>query len=128
VTAVGHGVALTAILFFAVLALVALLATIDHTTYGDHIPHLESLYVTANGTDSANDFMAWYARENGKSIPIVLGVVQVAVANAAVENVDRHIVGTRIPAFEGKGLQRLFRLMNCVTLGFQRECSYRWGK
>jgi len=57
--------------------------------------------------DLADDLVA---RDHGKdrSTPFVAGLVDVGMANTAIENVDRHVVGMRRAALDGEGSERRF--------------------
>ena len=55
--------------------------------------------VGANGGDFADDLVAGHQRVHGYT-PLVACLMDVGMADAAVENIDRHVVGARAAAFE----------------------------
>jgi hypothetical protein len=67
--------------------------------------------------DLANDLVA---RDHGKdrSAPFVARLVNVGMANAAIENIDQHIVGAWGAALEGKGRKRRGCRLRRIGRGF----------
>src|SRR5690606_41524354 len=79
-------------------------AAVHHATDADDVADLESGYLIAYVADAADDFMARYRGVEGV-VPLVAHRVQIGVTDAAIENVDLHIPGSRCPALEVEGLQ-----------------------
>ncbi|GEN22274.1 hypothetical protein HCU01_02230 [Halomonas cupida] len=105
--AIGHGEAFLAELFQSVVAGLAVAAGIDHTANTDQITWLVLRDVVAHGSDSADDLVARY-NWVGSHSPVISSEVQIAVADTAVEDIDRDIIGARraaleIPQFQWRG-------------------------
>ncbi len=74
-------------------------ARVDHAANPDQIAYFVLGDIRTDRGDFADDLVAGHKRVNGNA-PFVARLVDVGVANAAVENLDRHVVGTRAAAFE----------------------------
>src|SRR5690606_1506253 len=98
---VGAGIALPTELLFALVALVALLATVDHTAHGDVITDFVVGDPGADVGDSADNLVAGSDRVVA-SAPIITRGVQIRMANAAVKNLHSDIVGP-----QGASLERI---------------------
>ncbi|MNH10768.1 hypothetical protein D3C79_702570 [compost metagenome] len=98
-------------------------AGVDHAADADQVTDLIAADVGADGGDLADDFVAGHQRVDGDA-PFVAGLVNVGVAHATVENLDRHIVGTRAAALEGHGRQGRGGRLGGVTDG----CVHRASK
>ena len=86
----------------------AVAAGIDHAADRGEIAGLELRHVAANLHDAADDFMAGDHGIDGVP-PFVAGLVQVGVADAAVEDLDDHIGGERVATLDGKGASGKWR-------------------
>jgi hypothetical protein len=84
------------------MALVAVLAGVDHAADGHEITHLVALDLVADLGDAADDLMAG---DNGvlAPAPVVAGHVQVGVADAAIEDLHSDVVAAQGPALEVEG-------------------------
>ena len=103
--AVGRNEAVFAVLLEIVFAGFAVAAAIDEAADADKVASLELADVRADAAHAADDFMT---RHHGvyRATPVVTGGVQVAVADAGVEDVDNDIIGARRAVFEGEGGER----------------------
>jgi hypothetical protein len=77
-------------------------ARIDHATDTDQIADFMLGDVRTYRCHFAYDLVAWHQRLNGNA-PLVAGLMDVGMADAAVENIDCHIVGPWAAAFEFHG-------------------------
>ena len=92
-------------------ALRALPARIDETADADRVAGPEPGDVGAGLGDPADDFVARHHREH-RPAPFVAGLVDVRVANAAIEDVDQHLVRAGLAAVDrkrGQGRKRVLR-------------------
>ena len=103
--AVSRDEAVFAVLLEIVLAGFAVAAAIDEAADADEVAGLELADLRADAAHAADDFMT---RHYGvyRAAPVVAGGVQVAVADAGVEDVDDDIIGARRAVFEGEGGER----------------------
>ena len=79
-----------------------------HPTAGE-IAGLQLAHVRADTHDATHDFVPRHHRIQ-RVAPVVPTLVQIRVADAAVENLDLHVQGTRIAALEierGQGRLRI---------------------
>ena len=74
-------------------------ARVDHAANADQIADFVLGDVRTDGGDFADDLVAGHQRVNGDA-PLVARLMDVGMADAAVENLDRHVVGARAAAFE----------------------------
>ena len=112
--AVGAGVAFAARLLFALAALVAGLAAVHHAADGHGVAGLVAGDRGAHLGHAADDLVAGHDRIGGPA-PVVAGHVQVRVADAAVENLQRDVVRAQGPAFEIKARQWRGRMFGGIT-------------
>jgi hypothetical protein len=77
----------------------AVAARVDHATDADQIADLVFSNVRTDGGNFAYDFVAGHQWVNSNA-PLVARLMDVGMADAAVENVDRNVVGPRAAAFE----------------------------
>ena len=80
-----------AVLLDASSARLAALARVNHTADANLVAHLKLGYLGADGGDLADNFVAGDERVNAAA-PVVAGTVQVAVADAAINNIDVYII------------------------------------
>ena len=92
---VGVGGTALAVLLPALGAGAARLAAVHHAAHADHITGLDTLHGAAHGAHAADDLVPRH-RGIDRAPPVVARRVQVRVADAAVEDVDHHIFGTRV--------------------------------
>ncbi len=91
------------------LALGAGAVGIHHAADGGEVADFEFRYRGADFGDAADDLMAGDARIDGRhdAAPLVAGLVEVGVADAAEENLDLYVVLGRIaPRDRGGGKRR----------------------
>ena len=74
-------------------------AGIHEAANGGDVAFLEFFDVRADLDDASDDFLARHARVGG-AVPFVAGNMHVRVADAAVKNLDLHIVRAGIPALK----------------------------
>ena len=80
-------------------------AGIDQAADGGEVAHLEFRDRAADLYDAADDFVAGHHRVDGV-VPFVARLVQVGVADAAIEDVDDDVGGQRFAALDGKWRER----------------------
>src|SRR5690606_29335228 len=97
------------------LAILAVPATVDDAADPDQIAHLIPRHLRADRTHAADDFMARHTGELGAG-PFGTHLVQVRVADAAVEDVDLHIMRARSAAGDLHGFERLGAGVGAVGL------------
>src|SRR5690606_5215525 len=88
------------------LAILAVPATADGAADPHQIAHLIPRHLRAARTHAADDFMARHTGESGAG-PFGTYLVQVRVADAAIEDVDLHIMRARRAAGDLHGFERL---------------------
>jgi hypothetical protein len=105
---VGQGQADFAILLFAGAATGARSARIDHAADGGDVAFLEFLHRAAHLNDPADDFVPRHAGVDGRHdhLPFVAHLVQVGMANAAVQNFDLNVLRTRGAALQSERRHR----------------------
>ena len=103
--AVSRDEAVFAVLLEIVFAGFAVAAAIDEAADADEVAGLELADLRADAAHAADDFMT---RHHGvyRAAPVVAGGVQVAVADAGVEDVDNDVISARRAVFEGEGGER----------------------
>ncbi len=96
---IGLGHATAGHLFHALVALVAILAGVNHATRRDGIANLVLRHFVTDFNHAANGLVVG---SNGisRSAPVVRGSVQIRVADAAVDNLHGHVVQTQRTAFK----------------------------
>lgn len=82
-----------------------MVARVDHAADPDPITHFEFADLAADGHHSTDDFMTRYDGIVGPA-PVIASGVQIGVADAAIKNVDFHIIGARWSASDGVQRQR----------------------
>ena len=99
---------------------------VDHAADGGEIAGLELGDGGADLGDAADDFMAGHARIDGghHAAPLVAGLVEVGVADAAEEDFDLHVVFGGIAARDGGGGKRRSRTGNGISFGFVHEITF----
>ncbi len=114
------------ILFFTSLATGADAAGTHHAAYRREVALFEFLDGAANLDDAAHDFMA---RDAGIHrwhcfLPLVACLMQIRVANAAIKNLDLHVLRARSAAGDAVPRKRSGRAMCGKSLG--RKTCGRW--
>ncbi len=102
---VGADGALLTVGFLAGAAVGADAAGVGDHADGGEVALAELGYVAAGGDDAADDLMAGHHGIEGVA-PFVAGLVDVGMADAVVEDLERDIFRTGIAAIEGKGHER----------------------
>ncbi len=113
---VGRRCIFHAIGLFARMAWLALLAGVHIAADPDHVAGLELADLAADRCYPADDLMARNGGIDGVS-GMIAGMVKIGMAHAAIEDVDRHVVGTQVPAGEGEGLQIGVCALRCIGFG-----------
>ena len=83
----------------------AFTAAIDHAANADEVAGLEFPHDATDCAHAADDFVTRNDGIDGAA-PVVARGVQVAVADAGIEDVDNDVVGARRTGGEGKGRKR----------------------
>ena len=109
--------AIAAQLFFAFVALIAVHAGIDQTAHRDMIAHLVPGYAGADGDHASDDFVAGHRRILGVA-PIVMAVMQIGMADPAIEDFHCHIARLQRTPFERKRDQRAGTGMRRISDSF----------
>jgi hypothetical protein len=81
--------------------ILALPAGVYKTSYTSQVAHLESFNMIAHLCYTAYNFMAGYHRVNS-ILPLIAYLVQVGVANAAVQDLYLYIMRAWLPALQAK--------------------------
>jgi hypothetical protein len=92
------------------------LAAVDETANPDRIADLEPGDLAADRADESHDFVTWNARIN-RALPFGPHLVEVRVADAAISDVDLHIVRTRLAALDLDRLERPVGGIGAIGLG-----------
>ena len=102
---IGLDIAFEAVLLKPGATRIAVAAGVDHTADAREIARFEFLHVAADRRDAANDFVA---RHEGiaAEAPVVARLMEIGMADAAVEDFQHHIIGARGAAGKFKGSQR----------------------
>lgn len=105
---VGEGRRAIAELLLPALAARAGTAGIDQAAHGDEIADLELGGRAAGARDAADDLVARHAGvdRGHEGLPLVAGLVDVGVTDAAVQHLDLHIVRLRVAALDGRRCER----------------------
>jgi len=72
---------------------------VNDAAHADEFAFTEAVRIGAQGGDSANDLVTRHDRKV-RGAPVVVHFADVAVADTAVENINNHIIRTRITALE----------------------------
>ncbi|MNF62514.1 hypothetical protein D3C84_441980 [compost metagenome] len=96
---VGHGRAFEAVLLKVRLARFAGAARVDHAANPDQVAYLVLSDIRTDRGDFSDDLVAGHQRVNGDT-PFVARLVDIGVADAAVKDFDRDVIGARAAAFE----------------------------
>ncbi len=75
-------------------------AGVDHAAYGSVVAYFEFLYRRADFADDADDLVARNHGVHGVA-PLIAGLVDVGVADAAELDVDENVIGARLAVFGG---------------------------
>ncbi|KAF1855195.1 hypothetical protein Lal_00003742 [Lupinus albus] len=123
---VGLGVALAAQLLLALAALVALHAGIHHAAHCHVVADLVARHRRADLDHPADDLVAGHDGVQAEA-PVVARLVQVGVADAAVEDFHRHVVGAQFAALELEGCERCSGGLRGITDCEHEQYSRGWG-
>ncbi|CAI8970677.1 hypothetical protein EMIT0P294_50214 [Pseudomonas sp. IT-P294] len=96
---ISHGRTFEAVLLQVRLTGFAAAAGIDHAADANQIADFVPGDIRTNGGNFAYDLVARHQRVNGNA-PLVAGLMDVGMTDAAVENVDGNVVSARAAAFE----------------------------
>src|SRR6185437_3209923 len=106
----------------AFLALGTGAAAIHHAADTDDLARLEAGDVLADPGHLADDFMPGHGRKL-HAIPFAARGMQVAVADAAIENLHGDVPGARLPPVEGKRGKRRGRGLGGIGFGLHENSS-----
>jgi hypothetical protein len=119
----GKDRAFFAELFEVVLAAFTNAAGIHHATDAGDVAFLELLDARADFRDASDDFMAGHAGISG-AMPFVADGMHVRVTDAAIENLDLHVVLAGITALKVEWRERRRGALGCVSIGFHNIDSF----
>lgn len=119
---VGEDQTRVAVLLLPMPALGALAAGIDKDTDADFVSDLVLANFAADSRDDSRDFVARNHGEYGAT-PLIAGLMNVGMTNAAKLDVDDHVVLARLAAFKRIGRQRSLDGHRGVTLGLTHGAS-----
>lgn len=102
---IGLNISLFAILLKPMLTRLANATRVNHTTNRGEIAGFKFADFTADGTNPPDNLMSRNNRIGAKT-PVVARLMKVGVANAAIEDIDNHVIRSRLTAFKGKRSQR----------------------
>lgn len=97
-TVISLDIAFFAVLLQPLFAGVAFATRIDHTADARQIAGFKFGHLVAHRRNTANDFMAWHQRILTEA-PVVTGLMEIGVTHAAIEDLQRHVIGARGTAF-----------------------------
>jgi hypothetical protein len=103
-TVVRSGETVFAVLLFALMAGMAMPTTVDHATDAGQITDLEATDAVTDGDHAANDFVPGDTGILGV-VPLAASRVQIRMANAAIQNLDLHILRARVAAVQFERVQ-----------------------
>src|SRR2546422_5058443 len=101
-------------------------ARIDDAAHADEVALAEAGSAGALGYDSADDLVAWYDRKV-RVLPVVVHLVHVAVADAAIEDLDLDVVRSRFAPFDRHGSNRRLRCAGAVGRSLPGHGQARTG-
>ncbi len=107
---VGADEAVLAVLLEAFRAARAGAAGVDQTADADQLADLEARHLRANRGDAAHDFVARHHRED-RVAPFVARLVQIGVADAAVQHVDLDVEFAQVARLEFERGEFGFRVL-----------------
>ncbi|MFT3765446.1 MAG: hypothetical protein QM820_08030 [Minicystis sp.] len=117
---VGPDPAVLAILLQALLAGRADAARVDQAADTGVVAGLELGHLGAHPLDAADDLVAWHHGIGGVR-PLVADLMDVRVADSAVEDPDQDVVLARVAALEGEGPQRRGVVVRSIAFGLQHD-------
>ena len=98
-------------------------ARIDHAAHADQIADLVLGDLVANSRDLADDFVARHQRVSGEA-PVIARLVDVGVANAAVQHFDGNVVRSWGATVELHGRQRCLGILGGITDSVVSDCGH----
>jgi hypothetical protein len=113
---VGLDHAFNAEVLLSLFAGVAVPAGVDDDADGRDLTGLEPGDTAAGGGDTAYNLVTGNHGKAGES-PLVSRLVEIGVANPAIEDIDGDIGGTGLAAGEGEGGKRRLRVERGITFG-----------
>jgi hypothetical protein len=126
---VGEDGAGGAELFVAIAAVFAGAAGIHQAAHGGEVADLEFFDAGADFDDAAEDFVAGHAGIGG-AVPFVAGDMDIGVADAAVQDLDLHVLRAGLAALDDGRGERRGCVQNRISFGVKhrRIFSTGWGK
>ena len=90
------------------------------------ISGLESIDILSDVGHSADNLMAGHdrVRRRKPAGPVVADRMQVRMADAAIQNLDDHVVRPRLAALKAKWNQCVRRRLCCITPYIHSHCSF----
>lgn len=101
-------------------------ATVDQAAHAGQVADLELRDGAAHRADATDDLVARHAGV-GRHAPVTVREMDVRMADAAVEDVDPHILRLQRTALEGEGRKGLVRGMRRPGIGSGHRMSPRVG-
>ncbi len=117
---VSEAAAALAVLLHAAVAHLAVLAGVHHAAHADDVAWVVLLCFRAGTNHAADDFVAGDHGELG-SAPLIAHLVNIAVANTAIKNLDQNVLGAELAPLKGIGRQHGVRGKCGVALGRDHE-------
>lgn len=102
---IGLDIALFTILLQPLFAGLTFAARIDHTTNTGQIADAQFCDTVTNGFHATNNFMTRNNRIFTES-PVITRLMQIGMADAAIQDFDHHIVGAGFATFKGERCER----------------------
>ena len=116
-----------AILLLAIVARGAVAAAVDHAADTRDVADLELGDVAADRGDAADDLVTRHAGKQ-RALPLRTGGVEVGVADAAEQDVDRDVLGAGVAALKREGGKRRGRRLGRIGLGWGGHGSSSWKR
>jgi len=123
VAVVGWAEKGVAVLFESFLAALADAAGVDEAAHAGKVADLEVFYMAAYAADTADDLMAGDHGEDGAA-PFAADLVDIGVADAAVQDLDDYVVFAGFAAFEGPGAEGCGRALRSVSFSWDHIGSF----
>ena len=123
---VGTGEAVVAVLLLAFAAGRTMAAAVDHAADAGEVARLELADPATDGNDAADDLVTGHRRIK-RVLPLVAGGVDVRMADAAIEDLDLHIVRARVAPFDLVGGQRAAGVEGRISLALDHGFSLPWS-
>src|SRR5207247_2419555 len=109
-------------LLIASSAVLAHAAGVDHAAHADNVAFFELLYSAAGFCNPANNFVARHAGIHCRQsvLPFIAHLMQVRMADAAVLDIDLHVVWTQLASRNRERCQPGCGTLRCIGLRLVR--------